>query len=316
MNSRVPSLDIVVVNWNAGDYLRQCLESISLARTDEFEVKRVVVVDNASSDGSLNTVTALNLPLTLLRNMENRGFSAACNQGALGSTADYLLFLNPDTCLHTDSLRRPILFMESAAHARVGICGIRLVDAAGKMAAACARFPTLSIYVSQMFGLSAFFPRHAPRHFLSPEELLQNREVDQVIGAFFLVRRDLFNRLKGFDERFFVYFEEVDLSIRANREGYSSYYLSDVTALHVGRISSRQDSTMSLYHSLSSRLKYAAKHFKPWEKVGLIVLTFSVEFPARMVWAIVGSSVYSVRDILTAYKRLSSSLVYGGTSCR
>jgi N-acetylglucosaminyl-diphospho-decaprenol L-rhamnosyltransferase len=316
MNNLRPSVDIMIVNWNAGDFLRRCLESIPPARTVEFELKRVVVVDNASSDGSLNTITRLDLPLTVIRNTENRGFSAACNQGASDSVADYLLFLNPDTCLYHDSLARPIRFMEDPGNAGVGICGIKLVDQVGEIATACARFPSLSIYVSQMFGLNRFFPRYFPRHFLLSEELMESREVDQVIGAFFLVRRDLFKRLEGFDERFFVYFEEVDLSLRAKQQGYASYYLSDAEALHVGRVSSRQISAMSLYYSLSSRLKYAMKHFRPWEARGLILLTFSVEFFTRMVWATTGSSVYGFRDILYAYKLLGSSSIHDGSSSR
>jgi hypothetical protein len=310
----MPSIDIVMVNWNAGDFLRRSLESISPARADEFELKRVVVVDNASFDGSLNTLAAMDLPLTIIRNMKNRGFSAACNQGATGSEADYLLFLNPDTCLYYDSLSRPIRFMEDPCNSGVGICGIKLLDEAGDIPTACARFPSLSIFVSEMFGLSRVAPKYFKRHFLSPEELLESGEVDQVIGAFFLIRRDLFVRLNGFDERFFVYFEEVDLSLRMKHEGYSSYYLTDTAALHVGRVSSRQISAMSLYYSLSSRFKYALKHFRSWEAVGLIFLTFTVEFLTRMIWAIAGSSVYSFQDILYAYKLLSASFIHGGSS--
>lgn len=315
MSSIRPSVDIVIVNWNAGDFLLRCLESIPPARTAEFELKRVVVVDNSSSDGSLNTIAGLDLPLTLIRNMENRGFSAACNQGASGSGADYLLFLNPDTCLYHDSLARPIRFMEDPGNAGVGICGIKLLDQAGEIATACARFPSLSIYVSKMFGLYRLFPKYFPRNFLLPEELLKSREVDQVIGAFFLVRRDLFDRLDGFDERFFVYFEEVDLSLRMKQEGYASYFLSDVTAMHIGRISSGQVSLMALYYSLSSRLKYAMKHFGRMETIGLILLTFTVEFITRVLIASFGSSVLNVVGVFSAYKLLAKSFFSGKFLC-
>jgi len=310
-----PSIDILIVNWNAGDYLLRCLESIPPARTEGFELKRVVVVDNASSDGSAEMLETVDLPLVIIRNDENKGFAAACNQGALGSEADYLLFLNPDTCLYHDSLSRPIRFMEDPGNARVGICGIKLVDQAGEMATACARFPSLSIYVSQVIGLSRLFPKYFLSHFLLPEELHESREVDQVIGAFFLVRRDVFDRMGGFDERFFVYFEEVDLSLRMKQEGYASYFLSDATAIHVGRVSSGQDSLMALYYSLSSRLKYAMKHFGRMDTVGLILLTFTVEFITRVFWALFGSSVLNVVGVLSAYKRLAKSFFSGKLLC-
>lgn len=316
ISSLKPSLDVVIVNWNAGDYLRRCLESIPSARTDDFELKRVVVVDNASSDGSAEIPKTLDLPLVIIRNDENRGFAAACNQGVSGSEADYLLFLNPDAQLFPESLARPIRFMESLDHSRVGICGVKLLDENGGTTTTCARFPSLAIYVSQMFGLSRLFPKIFPRHFLQPYELSCNREVDQIIGAFFLIRKGLFFKLNGFDERFFVYFEEVDLSLRAKREGYSSCIIYDAAALHVGRVSSDQASLMALYYSLSSRLKYAIKHFRRWEAIILIFLTFTVEFVTRIFWAMIGSSVFGLRDVLSAYKILALSFIPKESQCR
>ena len=98
----VPSLDIVIVNWNAGDQLQRCLATIP-ANPDGYALSRVVVVDNASTDQSLAGLNMPGLPLKVIRNAENRGFGAACNQGAVDSHADYLLFLNPDTLLERDS---------------------------------------------------------------------------------------------------------------------------------------------------------------------------------------------------------------------
>src|SRR5271156_1399355 len=100
----LPSLDIIIVNWNAGSQLQQCLDSIRTANFDGFELLRVVVVDNASSDGSADHLPPGNVPLSVIRNTTNRGFAAACNQGAMDSSASYLLFLNPDIVLASDSL--------------------------------------------------------------------------------------------------------------------------------------------------------------------------------------------------------------------
>ncbi len=115
------SLDIVIVNWNTGGQLRACLASIAAAAQDGFVLNRVVVVDNGSKDGSAEGLQDFSVPLMVLRNRENRGFAAACNQGAQGSAADYLLFLNPDVRLYPDSLARPIRFMEEPVNARIGI---------------------------------------------------------------------------------------------------------------------------------------------------------------------------------------------------
>ena len=127
--SRQPSLDIIIVNWNTGTLIRDCLESISRARTAALRLARVVVVDNNSADGSTDGLESLSeLPISVLHNDVNRGFVAACNQGAAGTQADYLLFLNPDTRVFPDSL--------------------------------C--FPTLRIFFGQMTGLSRLFPRWFP----------------------------------------------------------------------------------------------------------------------------------------------------------
>jgi len=112
-----PVLDIVIVNWNSGIQLRRCLESVTRANQHDLALRRVTVVDNASSDHSAEGLEDLPLPLAVIRNPTNRGFAAACNQAALSSPATYLLFLNPDTILETDSLAVPVAFLEQPANA-------------------------------------------------------------------------------------------------------------------------------------------------------------------------------------------------------
>jgi hypothetical protein len=310
------SLDIIIVNWNAGHHLRDCMDSVVTAKREGFTLSRVVVVDNASTDGSADGLEYSDLPLTVIKNPENRGFAAACNQGAAGTDADYLLFLNPDTKLNRDSLSAPIIFMEQPDYARVGICGITLLDETGKPSTACARFPTLTIFISEMLGLPRVFPQVFPPHIMLSKEIFHSREVDQVMGAFFLIRTKLFVSLGGMDERFFLYFEEVDLSLRAKELGYTSYYLSNVAAYHAGRVCSKQVSSAALFYSLSSRFKYACSHYRSWECITLILLTFSVEFASRMFLVVVRPSVIRVSDVLSAYRRLAVAMVSGDIKCK
>src|SRR5690349_1221511 len=108
-----PSVDIVIVNWNTGDRLRTCLASFAAARNPAFVLGQVIVVDNASSDGSADGLDKYDLPLTLIRNKKNHGFSVACNRAAAVSRSDYLLFLNPDTRLLEDSICVPVEFLET-----------------------------------------------------------------------------------------------------------------------------------------------------------------------------------------------------------
>lgn len=197
-------LDIVIVNWNAGQQLRECLESVVTASQNLFALDRAVVVDNASRDGSMVGLDHLRLPLVTVYNKENRGFGVACNQGAATSKADYLLFLNPDVRLQEGSLYKPLAFMERLENQDVGIVGIQLVDNVGTVSRTSARFPTVRRYFTGMLGLDRLFPVQFPSHFMTDWDHKESREVDQVMGAFFLIRRSLYETLGGFDERFCV----------------------------------------------------------------------------------------------------------------
>ena len=162
------------------------------------------MVDNASSDGSLDGLSALGLPLTVIKNADNCGFAAACNMGAASSTADYLLFLKPDTLMETGSLSGPVAFMEHADNRQVGVCGIRLIDSRGVTARSCTRLPRPRHFAAKIFGLDRFLPRRFPSHFMEEWDHSDSRDVEHVIGAFYLIREPLFRQLNGFDERFFV----------------------------------------------------------------------------------------------------------------
>ena len=120
---------------------------------------RVVIVDNAATDSSIDHLDNIKLPLSLIRNAQNRGFAAVCNQGAKGSNADYLLFLNPDTRLFEDSLIKLLAFIEQPENQKIGIIGIQLVAETGRVSRTCARFPTPGMFFSKMLGFDRLFPQ-------------------------------------------------------------------------------------------------------------------------------------------------------------
>jgi N-acetylglucosaminyl-diphospho-decaprenol L-rhamnosyltransferase len=299
-----PSLDVVIVNWNSGAQLRECLESLVASRKASFRLSRVVVVDNASTDGSIYGVTDLGLPVTIIANILNRGFAAACNQGAMGSEADYLLFLNPDTRLFEESLTKPLVFMEQPSSQNIGIAGIQLIDDRGLVSRSCARFPTARVFIAKMFGLERLLPGLFPSHFMIEWDHSWSREVDQVMGSFFLVRRLLFKRLGGFDQRFFVYFEEVDFSLCARQAGWGSYYVSETRAYHKGGSSSEDIKAMRLFYSLRSRVRYGYKHFGRWSATSLLLGTLLVEPLSRLLLGIRHRSGREVKETLGGFARL------------
>jgi len=298
------SLDIIIVNWNAGTQLEECLYSIRLAARNGFELLRVVVVDNASSDGSASPLEARELPLTVLRNDTNRGFAAACNQGAQGSQASYVLFLNPDCTLFQDSLDKPIHYLEQPEHAGVGIAGIQLLHPEGGVSRSCARFPTPGHLISAALGLVHLSPLHFPDHRMTNWNHLGTRQVDHVIGAFMLIRRPLFEQLGGYDERFFVYLEDLDLSLRTAELGFTSVYLASAAALHQGGGCSDQAKAMRLFYSLRSRIIYCRKHFAWAPAAGLMAATLLLEPFSRLAYATTRGGVREIGETVKAYAML------------
>jgi GT2 family glycosyltransferase len=303
------SVHIVIVNWNAGRYLRECLKSIAPWRHPDLALERVTVVDNGSSDGSAEGLEDVALPLEVVRNRANRGFAAACNQGAAGSAADYLLFLNPDTRLFADTLPAVVGFMDGDAARGFGVCGVQVVDERGAPAISCARFPTLRIVVGKMTGLHRLAPRLFPGHHLTPAETRHSGPVDQVIGAFFFVRRDLFGRLGGFDERYFIYYEEVDFALRAREAGMGTFFLREWHVMHAENVSTEQVPASRLYHSLRSRSRYAAVHWPRRQAWLLVALTLSVELAARVGRAALRRRPGEIAQIGAAYRRFVADLV-------
>lgn len=288
------------MNWNSGSQLKTCLASLGSA-TDSLDGEwELLVVDNASGDDSITDILAPKVSLRIIRNDRNLGFARACNQGANEACGRYLLFLNPDTRLFADSLVKPLSFMEDSKHKAVGICGIRLLDSAGETSTCASRFPALRVMIGTFLGASAWFPRVFPTQLMSPCELEASQCVDQVTGAYFFVRRHVYEACGGFDERFFVYYEEVDFSLRALRKGFKSYYLAEVTAFHRGGGCSEQVKATRLFYSLRSRIQYVRKHFSFVSKVCMIWVML-LELVARILRASMRASWAEVRDTVFAY---------------
>jgi GT2 family glycosyltransferase len=276
-----PVVDVVIVNWNTGRHLGACVDALAESERARFDFGVVTVVDNASTDDSLAGVEAASLPLRMIENPRNLGFAAACNRGAAGGQGMFVLFLNPDARVAAGAIDATVEFMLEPGSANVGIAGGQMIGDSGAEEFSCARFPTFGMFAAKMFGLAHLFPDRVPRQRMRADELPKRGAVDQVIGAYFLIRRDLFERLGGFDERFFVYFEEVDLSFRARALGHLSFFLSDVHVHHSGQISSDQVKGKRLYYQLRSRTEYARKHWPAWQAPTLAALTLGVELPVR-----------------------------------
>jgi len=276
----VKRVDVVIVNWNSNSLLRECIAALD--QSTIAAALRVIIVDNASSDRSSDGLSARNLDLTILRNKRNLGFSVGCNMGAKHAGAEYLLFLNPDVRVETDTVERTVRYLDDRPNSGVGVVGVQLIDDGGQVQRSCARTPTgASLLLSTMF-LDRLTP-FVPSHFLLEWDHATTRDVDQVMGAYLAVRRPLFERLGGFDERYFLYYEDLDLCVAARAAGWKVVYYAGAVAQHLGGGTTAAIRVGRIFQLSSSRIKYAAKHHGLTVAGVLVVLTSVVEIPARLL---------------------------------
>lgn len=299
MNSKL--VDIVIVNWNTGDLLKNCLNSIK--RLQDQCIESVVIVDNGSTDDSLIKINTDMHNLKIVKEKINHGFGKACNIGADLCKSKYILFLNPDTEVNENSISAAIKYMEKESSSNIGICGIQLIDHHG-ITASCSRFPSPSRIFFNSIGLTKAIPRlGSPMRDFSHDSI---KEVDQVMGAFFLIRSKLFNLCEGFDERFFVYYEEVDLSKRITQLGYISMFLPKSNAFHLGGGASRNVKASRLFYSLRSKYLYAAKHFAYGGRFIVLLSMFILEPISRIFFNILKLNFKGISETLRAYLMLIS----------
>lgn len=242
-------LVVVIVNWNARDLLTKCLASVAAAA--EGLTVRTVVVDNASSDGSVQLVEAMFPGVEMERNHENVGFARANNQTLIRyrESAKYALLLNPDTVISPDAFRKMVDFMEE--HPDAGIVGCKIVTPQGELDWACKRgYLSPSMLFYKAFGLDKMFPR-SPRfggYNLTYLDEDQVHEVDSVVGAFMMIRRECLITTGLLDESYFIYGEDIDLCYRAKTLGWKIFYVPTATIVHhKGRSTGKRSYRMIRY---------------------------------------------------------------------
>ena len=245
------TVDVVVVSYNSRDCLRDCVEP--LAREDGVHV---IVVDNASPDGSLDVVR--DLPVTALQLESNGGFAHGVNAGWRAGSAPYVLLLNPDTRLDGRSLATLVDVLEADAGA--GAVAPRIVDGDGSLDYSQRRYPRLRSTYARALFLHRLFPRASWTDELIRDERAYERPgtPDWVSGACVLLRRSVLEELAGLDEGFFMYSEDIDLCKRLRQAGHELRYEPSAVVEHEGGASAPRTNLLPVL--AASRLRYAAKH--------------------------------------------------------
>lgn len=294
-------VDIVIINWNSGEYLSQCIDSIFIEENISL-LGTVYIIDNNSKDDSLKRIAARE-KLEIVINDENLGFAKGCNQGFRKCKSEYVLLLNPDAQLLNHTLTDCSDFL--ALNNAVTILGCQLVNEMSEITPSCSRFPSPFGFFKDALGLPKLAPSiFTPGIVMNDFDHKSSRFVDQVMGAFMFMRTSLFQKVGYFDEQFFVYFEEVDFSKRIAEIGERSYFNSDIRAIHIGEGTTKSVKAFRLYLSLQSRLKYARKHFSQMGYWTTWVSTFLIEPFSRILFLIFKGKIKEVPAVFKGYGML------------
>ncbi len=254
-------LSIIIVNYNTGELIKQTLASIYKYNYDfEYEV---IVIDNASSDGSQEIIKRDYNRVILLENDVNAGFAAASNTGIRRAKGRYILLLNPDTLIYESTLKVMLAFMDN--NPRVGAAGCKVVLPDGKLDRACKRsFPTPLNALFNLLKLDRLFPgsKIFGAYNLTYRDENKTQEVDALVGAFMLIKREVIAEAGLLDEDFFLYGEDLDWCYRIKKAGWKIVYYPETEIMHIKGGSSRNKDNKTIREFYRSMYLYYNKHYK------------------------------------------------------
>ncbi|MBI2305292.1 MAG: glycosyltransferase family 2 protein [Chloroflexi bacterium] len=270
-------LSVVLVSFNTRQLLEECLASLFPELNDLAEDGGVVVVDNASADGSADRVRERFPQAVVVKNPTNRGFAAAVNQGIALSRGEYVLLLNPDTTILNGAVAALVSFLD--AHPQVGVVAPRLLNPDGSHQHSAFRFPSLWMSFLDFFPLnhklvsSPLNGRYPPRAYLAPFP------ADHPLGACFLIRRRVVEEVGPLSEDYFMYCEEIDWCLRIKRAGWLIYCQPQAQVIHYGGQSTRQVWPAMFYELHRSRLLLFRKHYSvPFSLLARCIVALGVSW--------------------------------------
>ncbi len=275
-------ISVIIVNWNTKDLLKKCLASVY--ETIDFCKFEVIVVDNASSDGSAEMLAQGYTQVITIRNKENRGFGAANNQAFTIMKGKYALLLNTDTRLTPGAVNKLWEFAEENSRTAI-VCG-QLLNSDGSKQNSVASFPALLSLATNISLLEYILPEKYPSKRYEHKEPI---EVDSAIGACMLVRKEAIIEVSGFDERYFFFFEETDLAYAMRRKGWQIYHVPDAFIYHL--------QGQSIGHNVQSRIEFYRSRYqflRKWHSSfyyrverAIIFLRLIIDFTINMLAAII-----------------------------
>ncbi len=272
-------LSIIIVNWNTKDLLIQCLRFLS--QTTQRFITEVFVVDNGSMQGRVAVVRERFPIVCLIENEKNLGFAKAVNQGLQKASGRYALLLNPDTQVKHGAIERLVSFMDT--HLDVGVAGAQLLNSDGSKQNSIANFPSLTTELLNKSFLRWLFPRKFPGKEKNYSEPV---EVDSVIGACLMVRRDALDQVGLLDEDYFLFLEETDWCYRMKRAGWKIYHVPHAQVYHFQGKSSEKEKERARVEYFRSRYYFFKKNRGNVQWFILLIglmMRLGVEFGAMIV---------------------------------
>lgn len=264
------ALSVIIVSYNVRYYLEQCLDSVM--RASKGLDAETIVIDNESKDGSIEYLEPLFPRVKFIRAGDNLGFSKANNRAVAESSGRYLLFLNPDTIISENVLADSIRFMDN--HPDAGLAGVCMLNPDGTFAKESRRaVPTPFVSFCKMSGLCSLFPKSRlfGRYYLGYLNKDEANRIEIVSGAYMFARRQAFEKTGGFDESFFMYGEDVDLSYRVLKAGYENWYIP-VRILHYKGESTNKTSYAYSRTFYNAMLIFFDKHFHGYGKLSRLMV--------------------------------------------
>lgn len=300
-------ISFIIVSWNVRELLKRALQ----AMLDDTRAERIeiIVVDNASRDGTVEMLRE-NFPnARVIANAENVGFTRGNNQALQIAQGRYLFLVNPDTEIQRGAARALIEFMDASANARVGIVGPQLVYPDGAIQSSRRRFPKFSTALFESTKLEQWFPRNRliTDYRLLNTDNYQTQDVDWVVGAALFARRAVYEQIGGLDERFFMYSEELDWCKRAKDAGWRVVYFPNARVLHHEAKSSDQVRAQRDIYFHSSKVRYFKKHRGNFQGELLryfLLSTFAYQWCEEAVKFLVGHKKELRAERMSAYRQV------------
>lgn len=286
-------VSIIIVNYNTKDLTQQCINSV--IETTKGTKKELIVVDNASTDGSVLMLEKLSTrgKIKLIKSKKNLGFSGGNNLGIKASEGEYVLLLNSDTIIQDDAISVMVDWMEK--HPKVGIATCSLKGKDGKTQAPGGNFPTLLRVISWMTIEDIPFVDNFIKPF-HPKKYKHKKptQYDWVTGTFFLVRKEVINQIGMLDTNYFMYTEEVDFCFRARKKGWHIYYVPLAEIIHLGMASS--SNRYALVQEAKGIKLFYKKHFPSWQ---FSIMTFFLKIGSLL--RAVAYTLIGKREIARTY---------------